>query len=113
MRLSKYFLIVYLAVITFILIISLLRSGTLHDRMRTFVDFLFIAGGVTMALGALIYVGKGRPGFQEWYAHSAGRGDQVEIFLEYRKTQRRHGMLMIIFGLALIGLSMAIGTFYL
>ncbi len=69
-----------------------------------------------MAIGALFYVGRGRPSLEEWYAHSVGKGglgDQVEIFLEYRKTQRRHGMLMIIFGLALIGLSMAIGTFYL
>lgn len=112
MRLSRY-LIIYFAIITFILIVSLLREGTLHDRMRTFVDLLFFAGGITMVIGGFFLSGWGRPGFGEWYAHSAGRGDQVNIYLEYRETQRKQGALLFIFGLALMALSLAIGIFFL
>ncbi|MFQ6130019.1 MAG: hypothetical protein ACE5OT_04330 [Candidatus Hadarchaeaceae archaeon] len=112
MRLSKY-LIIYFAVIISILVISILRGGTLHDRMRTFVDLLFFAGGITMVIGGFFLSGWGRPGFGEWYAHSAGRGDQVKIYLEHRETQRKQGALLFIFGLALMALSIVIGIFFL
>ncbi len=112
MRLSRY-LIVYFAVIVFILEMSLLWAGTLHDRMGTFVDILFFAGAITIAIGGFFLSGFGRPGFGEWYAHSAGKGDQVKIYLEYRETQRKQGALIFIFGLALMVLSLAIGIFFL
>ena len=114
------YLIVYLAVVTFIFIISLLRADTLDEGVRTFVDLLFIVGGTITAVGAFFYTGWGsRLSSREWHAHSTGNGkeseDQVEIFLKYRKMQRRRGIIAIIFGLALIGLSVVIvviGNFY-
>lgn len=111
MKLSKY-LIVYFAVIVFILEVSLLRAGTLEDGMRTFAELLFFAGAITMAIGGVFMSGFGRPGFGEWYAHSAGRGDQVKIYLKYRETQRKQGALVFIFGLALLVLSVVIGIFF-
>ena len=112
MRLSRY-LIVYFAVIVFILGISLLGAGTLHDKMRTFAELLFFVGAITAIIGGSFLSGFGRPGFGEWYAHSAGKGDQVKIYLEYRETQRKQGALIFIFGLALMVLSLAIGIFFL
>lgn len=112
MRLFRY-LIVYFMVINFILVISLLKEDTLHDGMTTFVELLFFLGAITMAIGGFFMSGFGRPGFGEWYAHSAGRGDQVKIYLEYRETQRKQGALLFIFGLALMALSLVIGFFFL
>lgn len=100
-------------VINFILVISLLKEDTLHDGMTTFVELLFFLGAITMVIGGFLMSGFGRPGFEEWYAHSAGRGDQVKIYLEYRETQRKQGALIFIFGLALMTLSLAIGIFFL
>jgi len=112
MRLSRY-LIVYFAVITFLLVFSLFKEDTLHDGMTTFVELLFFLGAITMVIGGFFMSGFGRPSFEEWYAHSAGKGDQVKIYLEYRETQMKQGALIFIFGLALMALSMVIGFFYL
>ena len=109
MRRMSGYLIAYLAVVIIVLIISLLRADTLHEGVRTFSTLLFFVGAFIAGLGAFTYVGQSRPGFREWYAHSAGRGNQVKIFLEYRERQRKSGKAIIIFGVALIGLSMAIG----
>ena len=108
MRISGY-LIAYLAVVISILIISLLKADTLHERMRTFATLLFFVGAFIAGAGSFTFVGQSRPDFEEWYGHSAGRGDRVKILLEDREKQRRSGKKMIIFGVALIGLSVAIG----
>jgi|GEM_PF-2060334 len=108
MRIFRY-LIAYLAVVISVLVISLLRAGTLHERMGTFASLLFFVGGFIAGAGVFAFVGQSRPGFREWYAHSAGSGDRVELLLEDRERQRRSGTKMIIFGVALIGLSVAIG----
>jgi len=112
MRLLRY-LTVFFAVIIIILVISLLGSGTLNDGMETFVELLFFLGAITMVIGGFFLSGWGRPGFEEWYAHSAGKGDQAKIYLEYRETQRKQGALIFIFGLALMALSLVIGIFFL
>jgi hypothetical protein len=108
------YIIAFFAVVAAVLLISILRAG--DDRMRTFVDLLFIVGGIIMGFGALIYIGISRPSFREWYGHSTGEEGldrQAEIFLEYRKTQRRQGLLAIVFGLALMLLSAALGIVFL
>lgn len=107
-RISGY-LIAYLAIVMLVLVISLLRADTLHEGVRTFATLLFFVGAFIAGLGAFTYVGQSRPGFAEWYGHSAGRGDQVKIFLEYRERQRKSGKAIIIFGVALIASSIAIG----
>ena len=108
MRISGY-LIAYLAVVISVLTISFFRADTLHEKMETFATILFFVGAVIAGAGAFAYVGQSRPGFAEWYGHSAGSGDRVRILLEDREKQRRSGAKMIIFGAALIGLSVAIG----
>lgn len=108
----KYLLAVIMVVVAVILVSFLKGRGR---EVKMFVDLLFIIGGIIVSLGALIYAGVGsRPRFEEWYGHSTKEPDrQVEIFLEYREAQRRHGLLMMIFGLILIALSIAVGTIYL
>jgi len=71
MRVSRY-LIAYLAVVISILIISLLRADTLHERMGTFATILFFVGAFIAGAGAFTYVGQSRPHFTEWYGYSAG-----------------------------------------
>mgnify|MGYP001053254208 CR=1 FL=1 len=107
-----WYIIAFIAVVAFTLTVSFLKAGVGHGGMRIFVDLLFIVGAIIMGIGAFIYYGESKPSFEEWYAHSTkGPDRQVEIFLEYRKKQWRHGVFIIIFGLALICLSVAIGTF--
>jgi len=108
-----WYIIAFIAVVAFLLAVSFLRAGTGHEGMRTFVDLLFIAGAIAIGIGALIYAGFSKPRFAEWYGHSTSKDPdrQVEIFLEYRRTQWRHGLFMILFGIALICLSVAVGTF--
>lgn len=105
------YLIAYLAVVITVLIISVWRADTLHEGVRTFATLLFFVGAFIAGLGAFTYVGQSRPGFAEWYGHSAGgkRGKQVEIFLRDRERQKKSGKGIIIFGVAVIGLSLAIG----
>jgi len=109
MRMFGY-IIAFIAVVASILTVSFLKAGVGYGR--TFVDLLFIVGAIIMGIGGVICAGFSKPGFAEWYGHSTRAPDrQVEIFLEYRKKQWKHGVLIIIFGLALICLSVAIGTF--
>jgi len=109
MRMFGY-IIVFIAVVASILTVSFLKAGVGYGR--TFVDLLFIVGAIIMCIGGFICAGFSKPGFEEWYGHSTRDPDrQVEIFLEYRKAQWRHGLLIVIFGLVLICLSIAIGTF--
>lgn len=110
MRLFGY-LIAHLAVAIFVLTISLLRADTLHKGVKTSVDLLFVVGALIAGFGALFYIGKSRPSYREWHAHSVGEKGtrkQVEIYSKYREMQRRHGLIVILFGLALIGLAIAI-----
>lgn len=88
-----------------------LEGGYLAGGLRTFATLLFFVGAFIAGIGAFTFVGQSRPGFAEWYAHSAGSrsGRQVEIFLEDREKQRRQGIIIIVFGVALIGLSLAVG----
>ena len=107
-----WYIIAFIAVVAFTLTVSFLKAGVGHGGMRIFVDLLFIVGAIIMGIGGLICAGFSKPGFAEWYGHSTRAPDrQVEIFLEYRKKQWRHGVFIIIFGLALICLSIAIGIF--
>jgi len=109
MRMFGY-IIVFIAVVASILTVSFLKAGVGYGR--TFVDLLFIVGAIIMGIGGVICAGFSKPSFEEWYGHSTKDPDrQVEIFLEYRKKQWKHGVLIFIFGLALICLSVGIGTF--
>ena len=109
-RIYKY-LIAYFAVVISVLVFSLLRADILREGLRTFATLLFFVGAFIAGIGAFTFIGQSRPGFAEWYGHSAGSrsGRQVEIFLEDREKQRKHGVIIIIFGVALIGLSVAVG----
>ena len=103
------YLIAYLVIVILVLVISFLRADTLREGVRTFATLLFFVGAFIAGLGAFTYVGQSRPGFAEWYAHSAGRGKQVEIFLRDREKQKKSGKAIIFFGVAIIGSSIAIG----
>jgi len=85
MRMLNYIIIAFIAVVAFTLAVSVLKAGTGYGR--TFVDLLFIVGAIIIGIGGFIGFFY-KPTFREWYA-----------------------VLIIIFGLALICLSVAIGTF--
>jgi hypothetical protein len=107
MRMFPVFVIAFVAVVISVLVVSFI-----YDGARFFVDALFVVGGVVTAVGAFIAAGFSKPSFGEWYGHSTKDPDrQVEIFLEYRKAQWRHGLFILIFGLALICLSVIMGIF--
>jgi len=107
MRTLSYIIIAFIAVVASILTVSFRYGG-----MRDFVNLLFIVGAIITGIGGFIAAGFSKPAFREWYGHSTKDPDrQVEIFLEHRRAQWRQGVLILIFGIALICLSIAIGTF--
>jgi hypothetical protein len=107
MRTPSYIIIAFIAVVASLLTVSLKYGG-----MRSFVDLLFIVGAIIMGIGVFIAAGFSKPAIRGWRGHSTKDPDrQAEIFLEHRRTQWRQGLLILIFGLALICLSVAIGTF--
>jgi Na+/glutamate symporter len=109
MRLSRY-IIAFIAVVVFILIISVLKAG--REFGRTFDDMLFIAGAILISLGAFIFALAFSPSSKEAEMRSRNVSDrQVQIYLEHRRTQKKYSVITIIFGLAFICLSVAIGTF--
>ena len=109
MRLSRY-VIAFIAVVVSILIISILKAGTGFGR--TFVNLLFIVGAILIGLAVLIFAYAFSPGFKEVELRSKKGSDrQVQIFFEHRRTQRKYSVIMIIFGLALICLSIFFGIF--
>jgi hypothetical protein len=111
MRIS-YVIIAFVAIVVSIFAASILRAGPGYSRTRVFVDSLFVFGALIVGIGGLIASGISKPTFREWYGHSTRNLDkQVEIFLEYRRAQWRQGILILVFGIALICLSLAIGTF--
>jgi len=106
MRTRNLIIIAFIAVVASILIVSLKYGG-----MRNCVDLLFIVGAIIMGIGGFIAAGFSKPAFREWYGHSTKDPDrQAEIFLEQRRAQWRQGLIIIVFGLALVCLSIAIGT---
>jgi hypothetical protein len=106
MRTLSYIIIAFIAVVASTLAVSL-RYG----EMRDFVNLLFIVGAIIAGIGGFIAAGFSKPAFREWYGHSTKDPDrQAEIFLEHRRAQWRQGLLILIFGLALICLSIATGT---
>jgi len=109
MRLSRY-VIAFIAVVAFILIISVLKAGT--EFGSTFVNMLFIVGAIIIGLAVLIFAFAFSPSFKEVELRSKKGSDrQAQIFFEHRRTQRKYSLLMIIFGLALICLSVVLGIF--
>ena len=109
MRLFRY-IIAFIVVVAFILTISVLKEGAGFGR--TFVNLLFIVGAISIGLAAIIFAFAFSPSFKELELRSKKGSDrQVQIFLEHRRTQRKYSVLMVIFGLALICLSVAIGIF--
>ena len=106
MRTPSYIIIAFIAVVASLLTVSLKYGG-----MRSFVDLLFIVGAIIMGIGVFIAAGFSKPALREWRGHSTKDSDRhAEIFLEHRRVQWRQGLLILIFGLALICLSVAIGT---
>jgi hypothetical protein len=82
-----------------------------YGGMRDFVNLLFIVGAIIAGIGGFIAAGFSKPALREWYGHSTKDPDrQAEIFLKHRRAQWRQGLLIIVFGLALICLSVAVGT---
>jgi len=109
MRLFRY-IIAFIAVVAFILIISVLKAGTGFGG--TFVNLLFIVGAMIIGLAVLIFAFAFSPSFKEVELRSKKDSDrQVQIFFEHRRTQRKYSVLIIIFGFALICLSVVIGFF--
>jgi hypothetical protein len=109
MRLSRY-IIAFIAVVAFILIISVLKAGTGFGK--TFVNLLFIAGAVIIGLAVLIFAYAFSPSFKEVELRSKNGSDRkAQIFFEHRRTRRKYSVVMIIFGLALICLSIFFGIF--
>jgi hypothetical protein len=112
MRTSYYVIIAFVAIAVLIFVVSILRAGPENSKARMFVDSLFIFGALITGIGSITVAGFSKYTFKEWYGHSTKDLDkQVEIFLKYRRAQWRQGMLMLIFGIALICLFVAIGTF--
>jgi hypothetical protein len=112
MRTLKYVIIAFVAIVVIIFTASILKSGAEYSKMKIFVDSLFILGALFVMAGGFIAGGFSKPTFREWYGHSTKDPDrQAEIFLEYRRAQLRQGVFILIFGLALICLSVAIGTY--
>jgi hypothetical protein len=112
MRPLGYGIIAFMAIVIIIFTASILKSDPEYSRMRIFVDSLFIFGALIAGIGGFIAAGFSKPTFREWYGHSTRDPDrQVEIFLEYRRAQWRQGVLILIFGVALICLSVAMGIF--
>ena len=106
MKTLSYIIIAFIAVVASIVTVSFRYGGT-----RVFVDLLFIVGAIIAGIGGFIAAGFSKPAFKEWYGHSTKDSDrQVEIFLEHRRAQWRQGLIIIVFGLALVCLSIAIGT---
>jgi hypothetical protein len=107
MRTLSYFIIAFIAVVASLLMVSLKYGG-----MKSFVDLLFIVGAIIMGIGGFIAAGFSKPALRKWYGHSTKDSDRhAEIFLEHRRAQWRQGLLILIFGIALICLSVATGTF--
>jgi hypothetical protein len=112
MRTLGYGIIAFVAIVVLIFTASILRAGPEYSKMRIFVDSLFIFGALIAGIGGFIAAGFSKPTFREWYGHSTREPDkQVEIFLKYRRAQWKQGVLILIFGIALICLSVAMGTF--
>jgi len=86
MRMLNYVIIAFIAVVAFILTASVLKAGA--EFGRTFVDLLFIVGAIIIGIGGFAGFFFHKPTFKEWYV-----------------------VVIIIFGIALICLSVAIGTF--
>jgi hypothetical protein len=107
MKTIGYALTALIAVVALILTISFTHGG-----VELFVNMLFIVGAIIVGIGGLTAAGISKPTFREWYGHSTRDPDkQVEIFLKYRRAQWKQGVLILIFGIALICLSVAMGTF--
>jgi amino acid transporter len=110
MRLSRY-IIAFIAVVLSILVISVLYAGAGFGT--TFVNLLFVFGAIIIGLGALIFAFAVSPSYKEVEMSSKKGSDrQAQIFFEHRRTQRGYSVILIIFGLALICLSVVIGTFF-
>jgi hypothetical protein len=111
MRLLRY-IIAFIAVVLSTLIISVLKAGTGFGI--TFVNLLFIVGAIIIGLAVLIFAFAFSPSFKEVELRSKKGSDrQVQIFFEHRRTRRKYSVVMIIFGLALICLSVVLGIFFI
>lgn len=112
MRILDYIIIAFIAIVVLVFAASILMAGPGYSKTRMFVDSLFVFGALIAGIGGLTAAGLSRPTFREWYAHTTRNPEkQVEIFLKYRRAQWKQGMLILIFGIALICLSVAMGTF--
>jgi hypothetical protein len=111
MRTLDYAIIAFIAIVVLIFAASISRAGPEYSKIRRFVDSLFIFGALIAGIGGFIAAGFSKPTFREWYGHSTRDPDkQVEIFLKYRRAQWKQGIVILIFGIALICLSMIIGS---
>jgi hypothetical protein len=109
MRLFRY-IVAFIAAVVSILIISVLKAG--GEFGRTFVNMLFIVGAIILGIGVLLFAFAYSPSFKEVELRSKNASErQIQILLEHRITQRKYSVIIIIFGLALICLSVIIGFF--
>lgn len=74
-------------------------------------DLLFIEGAVIFAIGALIASGASVLRIETPSSLYARPSGHVRYLREERKKQFAFGIILIIIGVALMGLSIAIGTF--
>jgi hypothetical protein len=111
MRTLDYVIIAFIAIVVLLFAASILRAGSEYSKTRMFVDSLFVFGALIAGIGGLTAAGLSKPKFREWYGHTTRDPDkQVEIFLKYRRAQWKQGVVILIFGIALICLSVVIGT---
>lgn len=85
MRLSRY-IVAFIAIVAFILVISVLKAGA--EFGRTFVNMLFIVGAVIIGLGLLIFAFAYSPSLKEVELSSKKGSDrQVQIFLSIEEPR--------------------------
>jgi len=85
MRLFRY-IIAFIAVVAFILIISVLKAGAGFGS--TFVNLLFIVGAIIIGLAVLIFAFAFSPSFKEVELRSKKDSDrQVQIFLNIEELR--------------------------
>lgn len=96
----------FIAIITGMLLISFLTAGTLQGGMRHFIDLLFISGAIAMAIAGIIVLWVGKPRREEPAGNKSG------VPSEDRKTRARIGKTILLYGLALVCLSVLLGTLF-